>query len=145
MTFVQFQEIDAQRRSENPKLFLRSVSDPPASEDQLAAVELKTGTRLPEKYRLFLSRFGGGRFGYTNVFSANQSSDWYLPTRASDASRYLPQELLPVSDDFAGGLYVFKIDNGIAGEEIFYWNDDGGLTSTAFHDVFEFLASCAYN
>ena len=88
---------------------------------------------------------GGGSYGLTTIFSGDQNSEWYLPSKQVEASAYLPCNLLAFSDDFAGGLYVLKVaDDGIANESVFYWNQDGGLVETDYVDVFEFVAKFAY-
>jgi hypothetical protein len=144
MTAEEFRNIDARYRTEKPKLFRLASSDPRASEEQLDEIEARMGVKLPVSYRTFLKEFGGGEFGLTDVFSANPESEWYLPARNADAASYLPEGLLPFSDDFAGGLYVFEIKGGLAEERVFYWNQDGGLVPTDFCDVFEFVAKHAY-
>jgi hypothetical protein len=144
MTIDEFRGIDADYRKKRPGLFQLSTSDPPASEDQIAMVETELGLELADKYRIFLQEFGGGEYGLTTVFSANPDSEWYLPNRQAEASSYLPEGLLPFSDDFAGGLYVLKTGEGKAEDPVFYWNQDGGLVPTDFRDVLEFVARHAY-
>ncbi len=100
--------------------------------------------KLSKSYRSFLAEFGGGMFGFTNVFSVNPASEYYLPARKEEASIYLPNNLLPFSDDSAGGLYVLKVMDGSAEESVCYWNNDGGLVSTAFANIFDFVARYAY-
>jgi hypothetical protein len=144
MTVEEFRDVDARYRTEKPKLFRLSSSDPQASEMQLDDIEAQVGVKLPACYRAFLKEFGGGEFGLTDVFSANPESEWYLPARHADAASYLPDGLLPFSDDFAGGLYVFEIKGGEAQDRVLYWNQDGGLVPTDFLDIFEFVAKHAY-
>lgn len=144
MTIEEFKTIDARYRAEKPQMLSLSSSDPKASEDQLDRIEAEVGVKLPLSYRKFLQEFGGGEFGLTDVFSANPGSEWFLPARQADALSYLPEGLLPFSDDFAGGLYVLKVKGGRAQEPVFYWNQDGGLMPTDFDDVLEFIAKHAY-
>lgn len=144
MTLEEIRKIDAQFRREKPRLFEFSTPDVQASEDQLAAVEAKVGFELPKSYRTFLKEFGGGSFGLTTIFSADPGSEWYLPHRQVEISTYLPEGLLPFSDDFAGGLYVLKTNGEKAHDQVFYWNQDGGLVPTEYKDIFEFVAKHAY-
>jgi hypothetical protein len=144
MTVEELRQIDARYRREKPKLFQLSTSDQPASEEQLTQVERALGVQLPKGYRAFLREFGGGDFGLETFFSADANSEWYLPQKQSEASRYLPEGLLAFSDDGAGGYYVFKVLNGQAQNEVFYWNQDGGESATEFKDVMEFVARYAY-
>jgi hypothetical protein len=60
------------------------------------------------------------------------------------AASYLPNALLPFSDDFAGGLYVFRLDDGESQESVHYWNIEDGLVNTGIANIFEFVARYAY-
>ena len=144
MAIEALRRLDARYRQEKPKLFQLSMPDPPASEAQLAEAERAIGVRLPQTYRAFLREFGGGSFGLTTIFSADPKSEWYLPLRQGEAIRYLPEGLLALSDDFAGGNYVLKVMNGQAQEAVYYWNENGGESPTEFKDVIEFVARYAY-
>lgn len=144
MTLEELKEIDAHYRQEKPLLFQALTPDPPASEQQLEDVERAIGVRLPPSYRAFVREFGGGSFGMSIIFSADPDSEWYLPKQQREAARYLPDGLLAFSDDFAGGNYVFKVANGEAQEAAFYWNTDGGESSTEFKDIMEFVSWDAY-
>lgn len=144
MTLEELRKLDSRYRQEKPNLFRLSTSDRPASEEQLVALERAVGVRLPQAYRSFLREFGGGSFGLATIFSADPGSEWYLPQRQVEASRYLPEGVLAFSDDFAGGNYVLKVLNGQAQEAVFYWNQDGGESPTEFKDVIEFVARYAY-
>lgn len=116
-----------------------STPDRPATEQQLEDVQRAVGVRLPPGYRSFLSEFGGGVFGFVIIFSADPDSAWHLPGQHMKARRYLPKGLLAFSDDLAGGHYVFKIVDGKAEDDVFYWNmGHGGLSPTPFRNMMEF-------
>ena len=144
MTLEDFRKTHQRYQREKPKLFLLVEPDSVATSEQLGEVEREIEVKLPSKYRAFLSEFGGGTFGFTNVFSVDPGGDYYLPNRREEASSYLPKGLLPFSDDFAGGLYVFKVEDGEAQKSIYYWNSDGGLVATEFADILDFIARHAY-
>lgn len=144
MTLEEFREIDRRGRADDPVLFSLSTPDRCATSIDICTVEQALKIALPQCYRSFLMEFGGGSYGLTTIFSAAQDSEWYLPKRQSEASDYLPRDLLAFSDDFAGGLYVLRAANGMAEERVLYWNCDGGLVPTTFGDVFEFVARYAY-
>lgn len=145
MTIDEFRNVDANWRIKKPKLFSISTPDAPASDYQLSEVESALGFKLGYKYRAFLKEFGGGRFGLTTIFSAVLGSEWYLPNRQADCASYLPTGYLAFSDDFAGGLYVFCVEAERAGEQVFYWNTDGGVEDSEYDDIYEFVAVEAYD
>ncbi len=144
MTLDDFKQIHNLYKKEKPKLFLLVSPDQEATARQLERVEGELRVRLPARLREFLTEFGGGHFGFANVFSADPEGEFYLPAKNDDAAAYLPPGLLAFSDDYAGGYYVFKVIDGQAGESVFYWNVDGGLAETEFDDVLEFVARYAY-
>ena len=144
MTLETFREIDRRGRGEDPALFSLSSPDKCATAQEIEDAEHLLKVLLPESYRAFPMAFGGGSYGLTTIFSADPHSEWYLPRRQDEASAYLPDNLLAFSDDFSGGLYVFRVTNGIANDCVFYWNQDGGLVNTDYNDVFEFVARLAY-
>ena len=144
MTLDEFKEIHNRCRIAKPKPFLLASPDQSATAQQLEKVEGELGVKLPGRLREFLTDFGGGAFGFVNVFSADPDGEFYLPARNDEAAEYLPSDLLAFSDDFAGGYYVLKVVDRRAKDSVFYWNTDGGLTETEFDDVFEFVARYAY-
>lgn len=144
MTLDEFRAVDREARRAKPKLFSLAPPDTPASEQALDNLERAIGVALPISYRAFLKEFGGGDFGLTTVFSADPNSEWYLEKKYNHFRKGLAEHVLPFSDDFAGGLYVLKIVHGLALEPVYYWNTDGGLVSTEFSNMFEFVARYAF-
>lgn len=144
MTLNDLVKLHERYRSEKPSLFRLSVPDRPATDLMIASAESALGILLPESYKGFLRRFGGGSYGLMVVFSADPEGDWYLPRMQSEAERYLPQNLLAISDDFAGGNYVLSVDEGRSTEPVLYWNADGGLSRTPYANILEFIARFAY-
>jgi len=143
-TLEELQAIDSRFRSEKPKIFELAESDPPATAGQLNAIEKSVGVKLPTSFRRFLATFGGGTVGLTVVFSAFSEGESYLPDGQHEAARFMPPGLLAFSDDFAGGYYVFRVNDGVAEEAPWYWNQDGSLSQTEFANIFGFVARYAY-
>lgn len=145
MDFEIFQKEHFLKAALRPVPFYLVPPDPPANPAQIAEVEKQIGTRLSEKYRQFLHHFGGGSFGLTNVFSAYPEGDFYLPEKMKDLRGQLPAGLMPFSEDGAGGFYVLSVIANNVEDRVFYWNQDGGLLSTDFLDVLEFISRYAYS
>jgi hypothetical protein len=144
VSFSRFKEIDTAMRAERPKVFQLTSPDRVATEATLIEIESKLGIQLPSDYREFLKGYGGGDFGFTNIFSADPESEWFLPKMQKAASVDLPEGLLAFSDDFSGGYYVFLVENGIAEHPVYYWNQDGGLISTEFESILAYVVRYAY-
>jgi hypothetical protein len=144
MTIDEFRALDATYRKAKPKLFELATPDKPVSLQQIERVERAAGVVFPQSYRSFLHEFGGGAFGLLTVYSADPEGDWFLPMKLSEARTYLPNYLLPIADDFAGGYYVLQATDGVAAEPVYYWNTDGGTVATEFDTVLDFIARYAY-
>lgn len=122
-----------------------SEADRKASDSELKHLEEAIACSLPESYAKFLAVFGGGMFGFINIFSADPSSEWFLLSKLKEAMGYgLPDWLIPFSEDYAGGYYVFTRKGETALDQVSYWNPDGGLVATEHSNVFEFVARYAY-
>jgi SMI1-KNR4 cell-wall len=119
--------------------------DAPSSEGQIEAIERDLKFKLPDSYRGFLKEFGGGAFGLTNVFNANSDAYYYIVEQNISAKLILPNDYIAISDDHCGGWYVLQVADGVAGETIYYWNNDGGLKATGYANVLELVAKNAYD
>lgn len=144
MNTTEFANLDHRYRNEDPGLFELSSSSAPAMDSDIISLETNLGVRLPSEYAWFLKNYGGGEFGLLTLFSALPVSEWYLEDKFREASEFIPEDFLPISDDFAGGYYGFLISNSIALSKIHYWNSDGGLIETEFENVLDFIARFAY-
>jgi hypothetical protein len=145
MNIEELKSIDACYRSEKPKLFMLCEPDSKASSSEIMHLEGGIGCSLPESYAEFLEAFGGGMYGFVNIFSADPSSEWFLLSKLKKAKDFgLPDGLIPFSEDYAGGYYVFKRNGGAALGQVYYWNLDGGVVATEYGCVLEFVSRYAY-
>jgi hypothetical protein len=94
-------------------------SDALASDADLERVSCRLGVELPADYVWFLREYGGGDFGFATVYSADESSDFYVVDRQPSEAG---QVFLAFSDNGAGDLYVFPVEDGVATDEV-HWLD----------------------
>ena len=139
MTKNEFQQRLAEARQERPKVFAVTVSDAPASDSQIETLENLLGCSLESSHREFLREFGGGEFGFGVLFSADPESEWYVHAQLEqsglDASSFVP-----VSDNFAGDVYGFRVRNGRCERPMVIWDHEiGGIREAGFNDVYEFM------
>ncbi|MDP3229108.1 MAG: SMI1/KNR4 family protein [Acidovorax sp.] len=144
MDITQFRKIDALGRLKRTAIFEAAPPEVPATESEIAAIESAMNIKISNKYKQFLTEFGGGNYGLAIIFSAKKNSEWYLPAQVIKTRGYLPPDYLPVSDDFSGGVYCQKLKDFGACEEIYYWNLDGGILKTDYSDIFELIGNTAY-
>ncbi len=77
MEFDEFKSMVDAVKIERPKLFKLGHDNIPAKEEFLKFEKLYH-IQLPSKYRQFLLAYGGGYFGYTNIYSLDKNSPFYL-------------------------------------------------------------------
>lgn len=77
MEFTTFSEIVNKTKIEIPTLF-DLEHDVIPSVDDILKFEEQNNIQLTEKYKQFLLKYGGGFFGYTNLYSLDRDSDFYL-------------------------------------------------------------------
>lgn len=145
MNIDEFRQLDLVCRLNKPSLFAMSASDNVATDAQIGKVEKILNLSLPISYKEFLKNYGGGNYCLLTIYSADPQSNWYLPLQYAKASHYLPKDILPISDDFCGGHYVYTIANGIASDRLYYWNTDGGTIRTEYITLYDFIVQEGYS
>ena len=140
MLFAEFRVLHANEVAARPKAYALVPSDPAATPEMLKAAQAALGVKFPESYVAFLSEYGGGIFGFENVFSVEKSSEFFVVNCNKAARQYMPRDLLAFSDDFCGGHFVFSVTDGVAADQVRYWNADGGLSGPLYKNIFDFLA-----
>jgi len=72
--------------------------------------------KLPKSFIEFQMKFGGGTFGFTEIFSVCEKSDFYVLSNRN----IIEKGFFPVSDDQCGGIYCFKKNNERFEDKIYY-------------------------
>jgi hypothetical protein len=141
LIWAEFEALAEQARTARPGWFA-GERDPAPSAAELAAAEQALGVELPEDYRTFLGRYGGGYFGAAIVFNTKLGGDWDIV--ANNRRNDTPASFLAVSDDEAGGVYGFKVLNGVCSAEVFYlYPSETGDAEAVAGDFLGFLADYA--
>ena len=97
---------------------------------------------LPEKYIQFLLSFGGGYFGYTNIYSLDENSSFFI----FNHNPAIIKDLLFIADNECGDYYAFRVQDDKCSEEIvFYDHEDNAIKDTDFSDVLEYLVKIGLN
>lgn len=141
MEFESFEKLVSELKASKPVWF-GLKSEPLATEEDLITAESQLGVRLPEQYRSFVKKFGGGYFAFGNVFSVNSSSDWYIVSRNEPGNI---SGFVAISDNGTGDQYGFRVDGEQCEEPLFFWDHEepDSLSPTKFDDLFDFLRSDA--
>lgn len=137
MEFFTFNEIVNKTKIEAPILFGLEHDVVPSKEDILK-FEGQHNIQLTEKYKQFLLKYGGGFFGYANLYSLDKGSSFYL-LHYNDIPL---TNILRIADNGCGDYYVLKIVERKCQDAIlFFEHDTRLLRSTKFSDIFEYLVS----
>lgn len=137
MEFITFNEIVNKTKIEAPILFSLEHDVIPSEEDILKFEE-QHNIQLTEKYKQFLLKYGGGFFGYANLYSLDEDSSFYL-LNYNDIPL---TNILCVADNGCGDYYALKIVETKCQDAILFCEHDTGLLcDTKFFDIFEYLVS----
>ena len=99
-----------------PNLFLFRDDEPKATIEDINNIEKILLGKLPKSFIEFQMKFGGGTFGFAEIFSVCENSNFYVLNNEN----ILEKDFFPVSDDQCGGAYCFKKNNGKFEDRIYY-------------------------
>lgn len=135
MTYNQFIEIVEQIKKTKPILF-ELEKDKVVSEMDIFRFENDNSIVLPDEYKKFVIEFGGGYFGYSNIYSLDKDSSFFILKNQHS----VPDGYLAIADNECGDYYVLKIENDIVLRKVlFYGHEEQRIVETKYEDVFEFL------
>lgn len=136
MEFAAFEKTVQECKSIKPILF-ELEHDEILSADEITEFENRFQIRLPEKYKTFLLKYGGGFFGYANVYSLDKNSSFYL----LDHNDIPIGQYLRIADNGCGDHYLFRVDEPKCSEQVFFYeHDTKTVCSTGYADILEYLA-----
>jgi SMI1 / KNR4 family. len=139
--FGTFNEVIKKAKAKEPLLFELEHDDIPTMEN-IIHLQKQYQITLPEKYIQFLLRFGGGYFGYTNIYSLDENSYFFI----FNHNPAIIKDLLFIADNECGDFYAFRIQGDKCSEKIvFYDHEDNTIKDTNFSDVFEYLVKIGLN
>lgn len=102
-----------------PHLFLFREQEPKATIENIKQIETHLNAKLPSIYTQFQKKFGGGNFGYTELFSIVPESEYYLFSIENNIA-ITNQGFFPILDDQTGGIYCFKKHKNNFSDKIYY-------------------------
>lgn len=137
MKFSDFNNIVDKYKMEKPILF-GLENDKIVSVYEIEQFEDKNKIEFPDKYKELLKKYGGGYFGYANVYSLDVESDFYVLKH----NEFPIDKYLKIADNGCGDYYIFCVEEGRCLESLyFYEHDTGGISKTEYADIFEYLVN----
>lgn len=135
MDFYTFNAIVEECMAKKPILF-GLEHDKDLSAEEIGRFENTVHIILPDKYKEFIASYGGGYFGYVNIYSLDEDSDFYL----LDHNDLPFDKYVRIADNGCGDYYVLCIENGKCLEPLFFYDhESGSVIQTEYMDIFEYL------
>lgn len=93
----------------NPKYFLFRENEPIVNESDIIQIKKEVGFEIPKDFQIFQEKFGGGNFGFLELFSLNKNSEYFI---FKNSYGIRPKDnFLPISSDGVGGYYGFLLND----------------------------------
>lgn len=139
MNFDYLQSLVNDARARTPVLFGLD-GDPPAVDADILEAEALLGVEFPVEYKIFVKEFGGGYFGYTNVFSPTTSGYWSIVERNRLAGEN-SGDFLAFSDNGVGDYYGFVVEDGVCSKTVYFFDHEtSDISESGYADLFDYLA-----
>lgn len=135
MNYQEFQCIVEEKKKQKPILF-ELEHDKILTKQEIKEFQKKNNIILPEKYCDFLAEYGGGYFGYANIYSLDSNSNFYLLLHR----QFSKPEYLPIADNGCGDYYVVKVENNTCFDKIYFYDKETEeIQDTSYEDILEYL------
>ncbi len=135
MEFTDFENIVKREKAEHPILFDLEHDRIP-QRNEVMDLQRQHQIQLPEKYIQFLLRYGGGYFGYANLYSLDPDSDFFLFRQNQEPLG----QFLCIADNGCGDMYALPIEEGRCQDTVVLLaHDEEKIYETGFSDVLEYL------
>lgn len=130
-----FNKIVADCKQRKPVLFGLG-HDRILSNEEIENFENTFQIALPPKYKDFTLQYGGGYFGYANIYSLDNQSDFYIIKH--NATPF--EKFLRIADNGCGDYYMLRIESQNCLEQLYFFeHDTKRICATEYNDIFEYL------
>lgn len=138
MNIYEFNELVQKVHSKSPKI-LGLDSDNPPSIREIEELEKYYDIKVPDSYKEFLLRYGGGYFAFTTVYSMDKQSTFFIKNNIS-LEFVKENKFIPIIDCETGDMIGFKIEDRKCTELMALYNHEDGIVSDLNMDLFDVLA-----
>lgn len=140
MNYNEFAEIMSEVKAQNPRLFDLGA-DKTVGEETISKWEKEYGYSLPEDYKAFLKKIGGGYFGYTVIYSFDENGQFCI-TEYVSKEMINELQMIPIIDFETGDYAGFDMKNGMLTDELVIWLHDERMKKRLDIDFYELLVKC---
>ncbi|MGK5497900.1 SMI1/KNR4 family protein [Streptomyces sp. URMC 125] len=143
MEFEQFESLLATTRAERERTLpegFHAFDLLAASNEELAQAEQRLGVRLPDDYKKFMRRYGGGEFLFLDllpVLSHDGAEDDLVGVNESDIES---EDFIAIAPVGTGDWWGFSASGAVCRNQVDFLDHEDGQVRFAAADFFEFLA-----
>lgn len=137
---AQLASVRAQRVRDDMPEELNPFDAITASEAQLAETETTLNVRLPDQYKEFLRRIGGGAFLFLDVLPAEAKEAVFEDLVSVNRGPMRILDFIAVAPVGTGDWWGFPVAGGVCDERVFFWDHETGDLQLESRDFLEFLA-----
>jgi hypothetical protein len=110
--------------------------------DEIRGVEQEMAVGLPDKYKAFMMRYGGGVFGFVELFPVAPVPVGTDNLRTLNDREFPDRSFVAVASVGTGDHWVFTVIAGRCSEQVWFRFHDAGDDELVAQDFLEFVANC---
>ncbi|WP_433796518.1 SMI1/KNR4 family protein [Actinoplanes sp. CA-252034] len=111
-----------------------------ATAEEITAVELSMGVVLPDKYKAFMMRHGGGMFGFLDLFPIVSTPGRYDDLETVNDDEFPDRGFVVVSPVGTGDHWGFPVTDGRCHDAVWFHFHDDPDDELVAADFLEFVA-----
>jgi SMI1-KNR4 cell-wall len=111
-----------------------------ATVNEVADVEQQLGVTLPEKYKAFMMRYGGGQFGFVDLFPIASPTSSAENLKSVNDREFPERTFIAVAPVGTGDHWGFPVVDGRCRDEVWFTFHDAGDPEFDAADFLEFVA-----
>jgi antitoxin YobK len=112
--------------------------------EEIANVEREMAVVLPDRYKAFMMRYGGGAFGFVDLFPLMPVSGWD-DLRTINDREFPDRSFVAVAPVGTGDYWGFPVIDGRCHEQVWFRFHDASDDELVAHDFLGFVTSCGLN
>ncbi|WP_108990757.1 SMI1/KNR4 family protein [Streptomyces coelicoflavus] len=111
-----------------------------ASESELSTAENTLGVELPEKYKQFMKRHGGGEFLFIDLLPIIASDSQEDDLLGVNSREFLSSGFIAVAPVGTGDWWGFSVVEGCCNDRVDFRDHEDGRVHSVASDFLDFLA-----
>ncbi|MEV4465791.1 SMI1/KNR4 family protein [Micromonospora echinofusca] len=112
-----------------------------ATQKEITSVERGMAVALPDKYKAFMMRYGGGEFGFVELFPIVPVPSPWDDLRTVNDREFPDRSFVAVAPVGTGDHWGFPVVDGHCHEQVWFRFHDAGDDELVARDFLEFIAS----